>query len=180
MLVAQDRVHITVQRRRGLRIAVDKQRRFLRLYPVLIQSPNVRRSVNFIAVLEHVDVVGDAPVDVIYLSASVKEHRAASGECVLSKGRSLLHVLLAAGILTGGFIDKKAVKVDVLGRTLGRVPVLVIADVGLELALGDRAGADVGSAAAAIVLVRRLKQDCQSEEKDLWGGSNAREHIPWF
>ena len=169
MLVAQDRIHITLQRRRRLRIAIDEQRRLLRLYPILIQSPDIRRSVSCIAVLKHVDVVGDAPVDVVHLSAGVEEHRTASGECVLGKGRGLLHVLLAAGVLPGGFVDKEAVKVDVLGRAFGRVPVLVIANVGLELALRDGAGADVGSACAAVVLVRRLKQDCQSKDEDLWG-----------
>ena len=63
---------------------------------------------------------------------------------------------MAAGVLTRGFVDEEAVEVNVLGRALGRVPVLVVADVSFEFAEGDGAGADVGPAGAAVVLVRRL------------------------
>ena len=168
VLIAQDRIDIALQRRRRLRIAIDEQRRLLRLHTVLVQSPDIRGSVNRIAVLKHVDVVGDAPVDVVHPSAGVEEHRVAASERVLGKGGGILHVLLAAGVLTGRFVDEEAVEVDVLGCACGRVPVLVVADVCLELALGDGAGADVGSARTAVITVRRLRQSCYLREVMCW------------
>ena len=98
MRVAQNGIDIALQRRRRLRVAVDEQRRLLRLHPVLIQSPDVGRPINGIGILKNVDVVGNVPVHAVHAAAGVEQYGIALGERLLGKGGGVLHVSLAAGV----------------------------------------------------------------------------------
>ena len=157
MLITQNGIHIALQRRGRLRIAINQQRRLLRLHAILIVRPDIRRPINGIAVLEDVDVVRDGPVDGVDGRAGVEEDRVALCQGVLGEGGGGLHVGLAAGVGAGGLIDKEALQVHVLRRAGCRVPVLVVADVRFEFVEGHGAGADVGAAGAAVVAVGGLQ-----------------------
>nr|POE77630.1 hypothetical protein CFP56_09277 [Quercus suber] len=158
LLPGQNGLSIALKRRRISCVAIDYKRRLLRITAIAIKPADVRRIVHGLAVLEHVDVICDAPVRLVDGGARVEEYGIATSERLLGGGRGVAHVGDARPVRRS-FVEEDAVDVDVLLvvlRTACRWPVLVFGDVVPECAQRLRAGADVVAIRPTVVLVCRV------------------------
>jgi len=148
---AQNGVDVPLHDAGAVRVVVQDQRRLRVVRPLAVQGTDVGDVVLGLGVLEDVDVVSDAPIGRVHRLAGVEEDRVAAGQGAFGEGGGVFHVSDIRPIART-LVEEDAVDVVVSGAAVGRIPVLVLGNVGLQRTQGLGARADV-LPGPAVVLV---------------------------